>query len=111
MDSNPLTLCQNKSLVVALLRGYLILQNFHMMSATNSALTLDISIEQLLRALFQLPAAEKIRIANQLRAEVAAEKFRLLSNILPEVPEIGMEEIVREIKDVRKSRKIQKHNS
>lgn len=78
------------------------------MAAQSSALTLDISIEQLQRALLQLPVSEKIRIANQLRAAATAEKWRLLSEHLPNVPELTMADIVSEVKAVRRGRKEQK---
>lgn len=66
-------------------------------------LTLEISSEQLLNALLQLSAEEKIRMAERLTA--AAEKWRILSQKLPDAPEITMEEIVAEVKSVRQQRR------
>ena len=65
-------------------------------------LTLEISADQLLNALLQLPAEEKIRMAERLRAAAAAENWWLLSTQLPDVPEINMAEIVVDVKSVRK---------
>lgn len=70
----------------------------------NMSLTLEISPDQLLQALLQLPPEEKIRMAQRLKAAAAAEKWRVLSAQLPDVPEISMEEIVAEVKEVRKQR-------
>jgi hypothetical protein len=67
-------------------------------------LTIEISPEQLLTILSQLSAEEKIRLAERLRAAAAAEKWRALSQKLPDVPEISMAEIVAEVKAVRKQR-------
>jgi hypothetical protein len=67
-------------------------------------LALEVSFDQLLLALLQLPAEEKIRIAERLRASAAAEKWRALAPRLPNVPEISMAEIVAEVKAVRKQR-------
>lgn len=68
-------------------------------------LTLEISADQLLTALLQLPAEEKIRMAERLRAAAAAENWRTLSKQLPDVPEISMAEIVANVKSVRKQRR------
>lgn len=68
-------------------------------------LTLEISADQLLNALLQLPAEEKIRMAERLRAAAAAEKWRMLSKQLPDAPEISMPEIVANVKAVRKQRR------
>jgi len=65
-------------------------------------LTLEISADQLLNALLQLPAEEKIHMAERLRAAAAAENWWLLSTQLPDVPEINMAEIVVDVKSVRK---------
>lgn len=67
-------------------------------------LSLDVSFDQLLRMLLQLPAEEKIRMAERLRAAAAAEKWALLSTQLPDTPEISMAEIVAEVKAVRRGR-------
>jgi len=72
------------------------------LSSDIKGLTLDISIDQLLRALLQLPVEEKIRIADRLRAAAAAERLRQLQ--LPDISDISMEEIVEEVKAVRKDR-------
>ncbi len=78
-------------------------QNYIMtLSSDIKGLTLDISIDQLLRALLQLPVEEKIRIADRLRAAAAAERLRQLQ--LPDISDISMEEIVEEVKAVRKDR-------
>ena len=67
-------------------------------------LSLEVSADQLLRALLQLPTEEKIRIAERLRAAAAAERWRALAPLLPNVPQISMAEIVAEVKAVRKQR-------
>ena len=67
-------------------------------------LALEVSFDQLFRALLQLPAEEKIRIAERLRAAAAAERWRALAPRLPNAPEISMAEIVAEVKAVRKQR-------
>ncbi|MBV6440787.1 MAG: hypothetical protein DYG98_14760 [Haliscomenobacteraceae bacterium CHB4] len=67
-------------------------------------LTLEISSDQLLNALLQLSADEKIRIAERLKAAATTEKWRMLSQQLPDAPEISMEEIVAEVKAARKQR-------
>jgi len=53
----------------------------------------------------QLTAKDKIKIAKLLRAQAAKEQWRALSQQLPDVPEISMEEIVQEVKAVRPNRK------
>ncbi|HRD79231.1 MAG: hypothetical protein IAE84_09810 [Saprospiraceae bacterium] len=68
-------------------------------------LTLDISLEQIMDALMELPASEKLQVAEKLRAAAAGEKWRLLSPQLPDMPDISMDEIVAELKSVRKARK------
>jgi hypothetical protein len=70
------------------------------------AYTLQTTIDekQLLSLLEQLPSEEKIKIANILRAQVAKEQWRALSKQLPDVPGISMEEIVAEVKAVRRAR-------
>jgi hypothetical protein len=70
----------------------------------NMGLNLEISSDQLFKLLLQLPAEEKLRIAERLRAAAAAEQWQLLSSQLPDLPEIDMSEIVAEVKKVRKSR-------
>ncbi len=71
-------------------------------------LTLDISLEQIIEALMELPAADKLRVAEQLRAAASGEKWQLLSPQLPDVQDINMDDIVSEVKLVRKSRKQQR---
>lgn len=68
--------------------------------------TLQTTIDeaQLLRLLEQLPPEEKLKIANLLRAQVAKEQWRALSKQLPDVPGVSMEEIVEEVKAVRRTR-------
>lgn len=65
-------------------------------------LTAGESVEKPDSLLFQLPAEEKTRLSKALRASVAAEEWKNLSQNLPDVPEISMEEIVAEVKAVRK---------
>ena len=72
------------------------------------SLTLELSFDQILRLLFQLPNDQKIRLADELRAAVAAENWKIFSKGLPNVPEISMEEIVGEVKTVRKLRRQRK---
>ncbi len=57
--------------------------------------------------LFQinLSADDKIQIAKKLRADAAAERWRKLAAELPDVPEISMDEIVAEVKAVRRERR------
>lgn len=76
-----------------------------MTDTASTGLTLDISFDQLIQALLRLPSSEKIQIANELRASAAAEQWRLLSQRLPDIPELGMDEILAEVKEVRKGRK------
>lgn len=76
-----------------------------MTDAASQNLTLDISLEQLIKALLELPVADKLRVADQLRAAAATERWRLLSGRLPDAPEISMDEIVAEVKSVRKAQK------
>lgn len=75
--------------------------------SASQQLTLDISLEQIMDALMELPAAEKLRVAEKLRAAAAGEKWQLLSAQLPDVAEISMDNIVAEVKSVRKARKQQ----
>ncbi len=72
-------------------------------------LNLEASFEQLLRVLLQLPPEEKIRMAEQLRASAVAQQWQSLSSQLPDVPQISMEEIVAEVKAVRKQRHQRAH--
>lgn len=65
----------------------------------------DITLEQLYNLLSQLPAEEKIQLADHLRAQAAQEQWEALSEELPDVPDISMEEIVAEVKEVRKTLK------
>lgn len=46
-----------------------------MAASENTGLTLEVSFEQLLNALLQLPLEERIRIADKLKAAAAAEKL------------------------------------
>lgn len=62
----------------------------------------DITLEQLYNLLSQLPAEEKIQLAEHLRAQAAQEQWEALSEELPDVSEISMDEIVAEVKEVRK---------
>lgn len=67
-------------------------------------LNLEVSFDQLLGMLLQLPPEEKLLMAERLRAAAAAEKWQLLSKQLPDAAQISMEEIVAEVKAVRKLR-------
>jgi hypothetical protein len=58
-----------------------------------------------MRALLELPAADKIRVANQLRAAAAAEKWQLFAHQLPDTAVFSEEEIIAEVKAIRKARK------
>jgi|GEM_PF-1745854 len=51
-----------------------------------------------------LSAEEKIQLSNRLRAEATQAQWAALSEQLPDVPEITMDEIVAEVKMVRKQR-------
>jgi hypothetical protein len=73
--------------------------------SSGQLIKLDISVEQLLQALLELPAVDKIRVANQLRAAAAAERWQLLSQQLPDTLTLTQEEIEAEVKTVRKARK------
>ncbi|MFN0214723.1 MAG: hypothetical protein ACKVT2_10745 [Saprospiraceae bacterium] len=67
-------------------------------------LNLEVSFDQLLGMLLQLPPEEKILMAERLKA-AAAEKWQMLSKELPDAPQKSMEEIVAEVKAVRKERR------
>ncbi len=54
-----------------------------------------------MKALLALPLADKIRVADTLRAAAAAEEWRLLSPQLPEEPSMSLDEIVAEVKSFR----------
>ncbi|MBK8562917.1 MAG: hypothetical protein IPN76_06105 [Saprospiraceae bacterium] len=75
---------------------------------TSLSLQTQISLEQLYSLLAQLPKREKIEITKKLRAEISLEQWLALSKQLPDVPEIGMDEIIGEVKAVRKSRQAKK---
>jgi len=64
-----------------------------------------ISNEQLMALLSQLSVAEKFELSNLLRAEASLDEWRALSEGLPDVPEMTMDEIVAEIKAYRQGRK------
>jgi hypothetical protein len=49
--------------------------------------------------------AEKFELSNLLRAEASLDEWRALSEGLPDVPEMTMDEIVAEIKAYRQGRK------
>lgn len=76
-----------------------------MQVSTKMGITLEVSFDQLFGVLLQLSSEEKIRMAERLRAAAAAEKWQALSAQLPDVPEMNMDEIVAEVKGVRKHRK------
>lgn len=69
------------------------------------SLQTTITIEQLYSLLMQLPAKKKLEIARILRAQAVGERWALLSESLPDVSsEISMDEIIAEVKFVRKKR-------
>ena len=70
------------------------------------SLQTNITLEQLYSLLYQLSPDEKLEIAKKLRADAAAQRWRAIAQDLPDEPEISMEEIVKEVKTVR--REIQK---
>lgn len=71
----------------------------------NLSFQTDITLEQLYSLLKQLPAKEKLEIARVLRAEALRERWALLSETLPDVsPQISIEEIVAEVKTVRRAK-------
>lgn len=76
-----------------------------MTASFNMGITLKISTEQLLNALLQLPAEEKVRMAEWLRAAVASEKWHALSKQLLDAPGTSIAEITAEVKAVRKQRR------
>ncbi|MFN7118191.1 MAG: hypothetical protein ACK4TA_15430 [Saprospiraceae bacterium] len=51
-----------------------------------------------------LSPEEKLQMANHLRAEATQTQWAVLSEQLPDVPDISMEEIVAEVKEVRRMR-------
>jgi hypothetical protein len=67
-------------------------------------LNIEVSFDQLLEVLLQLPPEEKLLLATRLRASAAAEEWQFLSKELPDTSQISMEEIVAEVKSVRKQR-------
>jgi len=67
-------------------------------------LNIELSFDQLLEVLLQLPPKEKLLLATRLRAAAAAEEWQILSKELPDTSKISMEEIVAEVKSVRKQR-------
>jgi len=71
----------------------------------NLSFQTNITTEQLFSLLMQLPAKEKLEIARVLRAEAIRERWSLLSESLPDVAEqIPADEIIEEVKTVRKNR-------
>lgn len=67
------------------------------------ALHTNISLEQLYSLLAQLSDQEKLTISNKLRAEVAGQKWRTLSEAIPEESAISEQDIISEVKLVRRS--------
>lgn len=65
---------------------------------------LNLTIDQIIAMLLQLPAEEKLKVANQLRAKAVAEQWRALSEKLPDESGMSMEEITKEVKEVRQKR-------
>jgi hypothetical protein len=68
------------------------------------SLKTDLSQVQILGLLAQLTPDEKLKISKILRAQATAERWINLSESLPDLPEITMEEINAEVKAVRKLR-------
>lgn len=66
------------------------------------ALHTNISLEQLYSLLAQLSDKEKLTISNKLRAEVAGQKWRALSQAMPEESDITAQEILSEVKLARR---------
>jgi hypothetical protein len=66
------------------------------------SLQTNITLEQLYSLLHQLSPDEKIAIAKKLRADALIERWKAIGQDLPDEPEISMEEIVNEVKIVRK---------
>jgi hypothetical protein len=52
----------------------------------------------------QLSPQEKLKLADRLRAQASAEQWGTLSKKLPDVTEVTMDEIVNEVKAVRRLR-------
>lgn len=75
-----------------------------MQVSTKMGITLEVSFDQLFGVLLQLSSEEKIRMAERLRAAAVAEKWQILSVKLPDVPEMNMDDIIAEVKHVRKHR-------
>ena len=69
-----------------------------------ATINVNISTDQIWALLWQLPTAEKVKIARRIRLEVGAAEWEKWSNLLPDLPEISMEEIVAEVKEVRRLR-------
>jgi len=59
--------------------------------------------------LLQLPPEEKILMAERLKASAVAQQWQSLSTLLPDVPQISMDEIVADVKAVRKQRPQRAH--
>lgn len=66
------------------------------------SLQTNITLEQLYSLLYQLSPDEKVAIAKKLRADAAVQRWKAVSQDLPDEPEISMEEIINEVKIVRK---------
>jgi hypothetical protein len=75
---------------------------------TSLSLQTQITLEQLYSLLAQLPKKEKILISKKLRAEISLEQWLALSKKLPDVQEVSMDEIISEVKAVRRSRQATK---
>lgn len=67
-------------------------------------LNIELTFEQLLEVVLQLPPKDKLLLAARLRAAAAAEEWQLLSKLLPDAPQISLDEIIDEAKSVRKQR-------
>jgi hypothetical protein len=67
------------------------------------SLQTEITLDQLYQLIAQLKPKDKVSLAKKLRAEFALEQWLAISKKLPDVPEIGLDEILNEVKSVRKS--------
>jgi|GEM_PF-1717026 hypothetical protein len=72
------------------------------------SLQANMTTEQIYALLAQLSSTEKLEIAKALRAEATSDRWRILAQTLPDVPEIDLEEIVQEVKLARQARREQK---
>ena len=83
------------------------IEQINQFQMTTLSLQTTISNEQLYALLSQLSVEEKYELSNLLRAEASQEEWSVLSQELPDLPEITMEDIVAEIKAYRREKKEQ----